>query len=478
MSYFNGWDPNDAKINKVRKLLEDNSKSLLIVGKAGVGKSTLLGQIREKYSKGIIIVAPTGIASQNVDGSTIHSYFKITPNRLDLQTGVEQPYAILPRECSREGLPKYKEWTFLAHKLKYAKILVIDEISMVSAELLQEIDFTLKTAKKNNLPFGGLKIILLGDPMQLAPVKAKWFFESLILQEMIKSQALEVIELDKVYRQKDTTFVNYLNEIRLGQPSIEAIDFLNDKVVPMTERNAKGEPKIKKGTILTYTNLDSMNHNKKGLNKLKTSLLKLDHRIEGNIFVKDTEKGAVKDMLELKVGCRVIVLKNDKDGYCFNGSTGTLESLYKADGDDLEEITEINCDLSKVRLGIRIDKTNELVLMKQVALFQNKSADYKDVNVGGVTEKIRYDKIIGQYFQFPLALGYSITIHKSQGMTIDDLLLDVDFKSTSMVTKGILYVALSRLSSSEGLRLMRPLKDWWFKADSKALQFLNHSLIK
>lgn len=389
--------------------LENSNQNLFISGKAGTGKTSLIHHFRSITKKKVVVLAPTGIAALNIKGQTIHSFFKFPPRLI-------HPDSI--KRVSNERI--------------YADIdcIVIDEISMVRADVLDGIDEFLRMhGRDRTLPFGGVQIILVGDMYQLPPVVTReeieafhrmydspFFFSS----RSFNSLHLLYIELQTVFRQKELEYINLLNSVRTGKITSQALDLVNNRVKPEKVNDSY--------VILCTTNkvVEAINNNH--LNALKSPEFKYLAKIEGT-FPTEERNLPVELELKLKVGARVLFVKNDSEGQWVNGTTGTIEKLEK---DDIQ---------------VRIDGIGKVVTV------------HKDT-----WENIRYDldektgelksKPIGKLTQYPLKLAWAITIHKSQGMSFDKVCLDF---SKSPFTHGQTYVALSRCRTLDGLILTRKI---------------------
>ena len=372
---------------------------VLIEGPGGTGKSTLLKEIiRGLDQKEYAVVAFTGVAALNVEGVTIHHYFGFKT--------YETPINMENRKVK---------------KLKNLNYLIIDEISMVRADIMDMIDKRLKRAKENDLPFGGVKLIMFGDLYQLTPIasakevafhnlgyETPFFFSANVFQDC----TYEIISLTKVYRQKDEEFIRILNAIRLGKQTQADLDILNKNCVGKKIPNA--------------VHLTPVNKTADGINEQE--ILRLQSR---NKFFKAKFWGYTKqefpteEVLTLKEKARVMFVKNDNAEMLFvNGDTGTILSIG-----------------------------NEFITIKKDDGRVVKLKPYK-----WVKEEIQEDGeviVVGTFKQYPIKLAYAITIHKSQGKTFEKLNIDLGYKS--VFTCGQTYVALSRARSMENLCLKRPV---------------------
>jgi len=394
-------------------------KNIFLTGKAGTGKTTFLHNIIKKSKKQTMVVAPTGVAAINAGGMTIHSVFQLPLT------------AFVPQQNSGLDPTYFTDWTNLRtlHGMRKEKInvikeldlLIIDEISMVRADLLDAIDFSLKKYRRNNLPFGGVQILAIGDLFQLAPViknnvwftlknyyNSIYFFSSLAWQN---AEAL-TIELKKVYRQKDEHFVNLLNNIRWGEHTTQDIARLNQNYNP--------KPNKTKVITLTTHNYKANNINLTEINKLKTPTYSFKADVSG----KFNESAYPTDAeLTFKTGSQVMFIRNDAEGTYYNGKTGVITNINNG------VITVKDNDENELKVG-------------QIEWLNSKYTVDKE------TQKIKKEDI-GSFRQVPLKLAWAVTVHKSQGLTFDKVIVDLQDTFAS----GQLYVALSRCRSLEGLQL-------------------------
>jgi ATP-dependent exoDNAse (exonuclease V) alpha subunit len=412
----------NGDFRKALDLMNDTNKSLLITGRAGTGKSTLLRYFKNHTKKNIVVCAPTGLAALNVGGQTIHSLFRLPPKILD------------DSDIRRVFNGVYKE----------LDTIVIDEVSMVRADMFDAIDMFMRLNGKDSMkPFGGVQVILFGDLYQLPPVvesemgeimrviyASPYFFDS----KVMKHFSFEVINLEKVYRQKDPIFIEFLDKVRLGDINYETLELVNNKV-----NKAKEE-----SIIVTPTNRVANFINNERLNKLPTSLHTYKAKIEGDFNLGVTNL-PVDLELNLKVGAKVIFVKNDTHGRWVNGTLGVVEELNE-------------CEV-KVRL-------NE---------------DSSIVSVGAVDwDKIKYEydrftkriiaKVSGTLTQIPLRLAWALTIHKCQGQSLDSIHIDL---SSGVWEFGHVYVALSRCRTLDGVGLETKIKPSEIKIDYRVSEFLN-----
>lgn len=419
------------------------SKNIFLTGKAGTGKTTLLKKIISSTYKKTIVAAPTGIAALNAGGVTLHSQFQLPLG------GFLPTYGNLIAE---ENL-KFETKATLGRHLRMnnnkrkslceAELLIIDEVSMLRADILDAIDFVLQKVRRNNNAFGGVQVLFIGDLLQLPPVvkKEEWQFlrEYYYSPFFFAAKVLEhnspiYIELNKIYRQQDKTFTDILNSIRYNEIQESDVAILNRYYVP----NFK--PKAHEGfvTLTTHNRFaDSINQNE--LNQLRSASYNYNAIIENdfpeNIFPCDKT-------LVLKEGAQVMFTKNDyQGGKYFNGKTGVVK-LLEEDKIIVETDTHKNIEVE------RFTWTNI-----RYSVDEN-SRDIKE-------------EVLGTFSQFPLRLAWAITIHKSQGLTFDKAIIDVK----NVFAAGQTYVALSRLRNLEGLVLSTPFNTRGIANDQTVISF-------
>ena len=417
------------------KCINQTHKSVFLTGKAGTGKTTFLRSIIEHTHKNAIIVAPTGIAAINAGGVTIHSQFQLpfgmyVPNNdvfgsNNNQLKINTPYSIVKNMQMSESKRAL---------LREVELLIIDEVSMLRADLLDGIDMILRYVRRqNSKPFGGVQILFIGDLMQLPPVvkEEEWnvlrnYYNSIYFFDAhaLRHEKPVYIELDKIYRQSDSTFIDLLNNLRNNKVSQEDIDLLNSFYTPNFEVN----PKLNIITLTTHNQKADM-LNRSALNKLKDRSYFFKAKTEG-IFNENAYP--VESVMELKLGAQVMFIKNDPSGkqQFFNGKIGVISSLNEKD--------EIEVDFR--------DGTKTMVLEK----YEWKNIQYE---LNQATNEIE-EKEIGTFTQYPIKLAWAITIHKSQGLTFEKAILDIN----DAFAPGQVYVALSRLKSLQGLVLTSPIQ--------------------
>jgi ATP-dependent DNA helicase PIF1 len=394
---------------KALDLIENKDESLYITGKAGTGKSTLLKYVRATTNKNVVILAPTGVAAINVGGQTIHSFFKFPPKLL-----------------KKEDIKKSRD----SIVYKRLNTIIIDEVSMVRADLMDGIDYSLRLNRGDlDTPFGGAQMVFFGDLFQLPPVvKGKdlqdyfntvygspYFFCS----KALKNANFKVIELEKIYRQTDNKFINILNSIRENKIDNILLSSLNTMVAHSTEDNL-----FEEFITLTPTNNAASIINNNFLSKINEREFVIQAEIRGRFNESDYPTDYE---LKLKKGARVMLLKNDPDKRWVNGTICKISSV----GDD--------------RVSIDIDN-HSYELKREVWDKIEYYFDRKDNKID--------ERVIGSFIQFPLRLAWAITIHKSQGHTLSKVFIDL---GEGAFAHGQTYVALSRCTSLDGIRLKRPV---------------------
>lgn len=423
------------------------NKNVFLTGKAGTGKTTFLKHIVGSTHKKCVVAAPTGIAAINAGGVTLHSLFQL-------------PFgAFVPGPLPAGGLSQYikvndknsllKELQLNSVKrnlLREIELLIIDEVSMLRSDLLDAIDVILRSVRRNyNSPFGGLQILFIGDLLQLPPVvkeeewqllqryyNSPYFFDALVLRQYKPVY----VELNKIYRQDDETFIQLLNHLRSNKLTVDDIALLNSYY----KEGFKPKPEENYITLTTH-NIKADRINKEYLNELKSSSYFYKAIIEGDF---NENSFPVELNMELKVGAQVMFVKNDPSGAqrFFNGKIGVVENLTE------KEIL-VTCN----------DSTKPI----SVERYEWQNIKYSlDVTSGEITEKV-----VGKFLQYPLKLAWAITVHKSQGLTFDKAIIDID----KVFAPGQAYVALSRLRSLNGLVLNERINYKGIETDAHVKSF-------
>lgn len=427
------------------------SSPIFLTGKAGTGKTTFLRNLTELTHKSHIIIAPTGIAALHAKGVTVHSQF-LFPFGSFLPT--REPEG----NFSNSG-NFYTQYTLnRKHPLNAARkkvlnsieLIIIDEVSMLRADLLDAIDYRMRKAKQNfDEPFGGVQVLMIGDLFQLPPIvkdqewqvlakfyKSMHFFEAKALQ----NSGLVYIELNKIFRQRDEQFISILNHLRDNQVTAEDIQFLNRFYKTPDEIKA-----LEDFIIITTHNYKAEEHNANELKALKSK----SHFFEA-IVSKDFPESLypIPKKLELKEGAQVMFIKNDSSGLSdyFNGKMAMVKEIYN---DEIKVIMN--------------DSKMEYVLHREV--WENKRYLVKEE-----TKELE-EEIIGTFEHFPIKLAWAVTVHKSQGLTFDKAIIDVG----QAFAPGQVYVALSRLRSLDGLVLRTRIQSHIISSDPTALHFTNQT---
>lgn len=398
------------------------NRCIFLTGKAGTGKTTFLRRLKQECSKQMTVVAPTGVAAINAEGVTIHSLFQLPPQ------------LFLPTDEARRWL--FSEMQMRAAKqrvLRNLELLVIDEVSMVRADLLDTIDAVLRHFKhRPNLPFGGVQVLFIGDLFQLSPVaredewrllqdyyEGPYFFQARVFRELRPIY----IELDHVFRQTNSDFVEILNQVRNNALTPESLAVLNSRVI---SDKLDISDLLDKGIILSTHNAKVDAINQREMN-----------RLDGKIYsyqatIKDTFPESMFPMdqtLSLKVGARVMFVKNDSSAEkCYyNGKLGIVTSLS-------QEAINVTCEDGTV-----VDVHKET---------------WENIRYTSETGSDKVEsEVIGSFTHYPLRLAWAITIHKAQGLTFDQVVID----AADAFAAGQVYVALSRCRTLEGITLLTPI---------------------
>jgi ATP-dependent DNA helicase PIF1 len=422
----------NPEFQRALDLMEETDKNIFITGRAGTGKSTLLNYFRDNTSKNAVILAPTGVAAVNVGGQTIHSFFHFKPN--------------VTLAAIKKKKAAAKEKTTIYKKLK---TIVIDEVSMVRADLLDCVDKFLRLngpdAKRT---FGGVQMIFIGDFYQLPPVvsgaereifrthyASPFFFSAKVFPQL----ELEFIELEKVYRQKDDDFIRLLNAVRNNSITDEDVALFNKRCDPSFVASADD----------FYISLTSTNDLADGINEQRLAELpgriwKAKGEITGD-FGKEYLPTAVE--LKLKKGAQIMLLNNDSYGQWINGTIGKVKKFKKNDEGDGDVIVADLDNGETVEISPYTWKIYKFFL--------------KD-------EELRSEEV-GSFLQYPVRLAFAVTIHKSQGKTFEKVVIDV---GRGTFAHGQMYVALSRCTTFDGMVLRSPLKKSHVLMDWRVMKFL------
>lgn len=412
----------NEKFEEALNFLNTTNHSLFITGNAGTGKSTLLTHFQKTTEKKVVVLAPTGVSALNIKGQTIHSFFGFPPN-------------ITPEKIRREKASKV-----LLEILKHLDVLVIDEVSMVRADLMDCIDEALRLFLETSEPFGGVQMVFIGDLHQLPPVVAgddererfrteyasPYFFDA----KVFENSQYGFLELLKIYRQKDRDFVELLNKVRNNKVSMQDLNTLNARVLE--------DPQAFHNTDHSYITLTTTNNAANEINSLRLKRLSSGEEVYNAEYSGEfeTRNHPTLENLKLKKGAQVMMLNNDMDSRWVNGSLGKIKKI-EFDDASAEDI-----------LHIQLEGEDKIVQVKPYTWELNKY--YWD------SEKNEMEmNTIGTFRQYPLRLAWAVTIHKSQGKTFDKVIVDI---GRGAFAHGQVYVALSRCRSMEGLLLQRPIQ--------------------
>lgn len=425
----------NEQFQKALEVMERTTENVFVTGKAGTGKSTLLEYFRSVTRKKIVVLAPTGVAALNVRGQTIHSFFGFKP------------------DITLEKVKK--TYGKRARIFKEIAAVVIDEISMVRADLLDCVDKFLRLNGNNPLaPFGGAQMIFIGDLYQLPPVVTSgerniftrhyanpYFFSARVFETF----KMRLIELEKIYRQKDEDFIGILNGIRNNSATDETLKMLNRRALNQSHPSADDNDGAFT-VCLTTTNRMAAEINHQRLQQLKTEIFVFDAEVLG-----DFEKYAYPAdcQLQAAAGAQVMLLNNDSGDRWVNGSIAEVREIRRGRKDD--------ADVIRVRLE---NGDVEDVLPYTWELFYYR---FNEDTLAIETESA------GSFTQYPLKLAWAITIHKSQGKTFDRVMIDM---GEGAFAYGQAYVALSRCTSLQGITLKRPLKKSDIRMDWNIVRFM------
>lgn len=417
------------------------NKNIFLTGKAGTGKTTFLLNLKKVSPKRLVVVAPTGVAAINAGGVTIHSFFQLAFSPKIPSDSVDSITQNKPNSHSFYRFTREK-----IDILKSLDLLVIDEISMVRADLLDGIDEVLRMFKDRSKPFGGIQLLMIGDLQQLAPVvkddeweilrkyyHSVFFFSSHALN---RTQYIS-IELKHIYRQSDPVFIEMLNKIRENKVDADTLRLLNNRYIPV----------FRLGELEGYITLTTHNYQAQQLNERKMTYLSSKlHRFSAMVEGEFPEYLYPTDFeINIKEGAQVMFVKNDtsREKLFYNGKIGVVESI-----EDNSIVVKCKGDLVSITVPISEWQNTQYTIDKE-------------------TKEIQ-EAVIGKFFQYPLKLAWAITIHKSQGLTFEKAIIDAN----SAFAHGQVYVALSRCKTLEGLVLSTPISLKSIFSDSAVSEYI------
>jgi len=404
-------------------MIEGRNENVYVTGNAGTGKSTLLKYLRATTKKNVVVLAPTGIAAINVSGQTIHSFFRLPPKLIKVEDIRSSRNAILFQKLDA---------------------VIIDEVSMVRADLMDGVDYSLRiNRRKMNEPFGGVQMVFFGDLFQLPPVVkgrdledyfnevygAPYFFCS----KVIRNNRIRCVDLRKIYRQSDGEFIKMLNSVRENNLTSDLLQRLNTRVVPNLENAARGDY-----VTLTTTNQAAYGINETFLEAIPEKEYEYHAQVQGKFDQSDYPTEAT---LRLKKGAHIMLLRNDPSKRWVNGTLAKVSHL----GED--------------RVGIDIDGSK----------YEVNKETWKKIEYYYDREENRIEeRVIGSFEQYPIRLAWAITIHKSQGQTFERVYIDL---GTGAFAHGQTYVALSRCTTFGGIKLRRPVESRDVIFDPRVYEF-------
>jgi len=439
------YDLNNEMFRLAAELVNQSSRNIFLTGKAGTGKTTFLKYIRENCPKQIAVVAPTGVAAINAGGVTMHSFFQLPFSPFIPDVGGFNKQS---EETTNKNslLGKLRMTTEKKKILQELELLIIDEISMVRCDMLDAVDTVLRhIRRRHNERFGGVQVLFIGDMFQLPPVikdhewrllkdfyNSPYFFDSIV----IKEEQPVYIEFDKIYRQSEEKFINVLNQVRNNQLDEDGRNLLEKRFAP-DFRRTKDDGYI----ILTTHNERARNKNETELNSLANKSFSYRAEIEGDF---PESAYPAEEQLLLKVGSQVMFIKNDIERVkrYFNGKIGMVTEL----------------DDNKILVQCK-GEPDEIEAKKEKWESIRYTVDKKSRQLN--------EEVLGSFTQYPLRLAWAITIHKSQGLTFDKVIIDAG----EAFAPGQVYVALSRCTTLDGIVLQSHIRSNRMFSDERIVRF-------
>ncbi|MEF2175650.1 MAG: AAA family ATPase [Candidatus Absconditabacteria bacterium] len=453
---------NNPQAKEALNIMLQSNQNLFLTGKAGTGKSTLIKEFirlnneSQEYKKNVVILSHTGISALNAGGQTINRFFGLSKKKGAhfIKFALHGPY-----------ISGYSENENVKKIFDYLDMIILDEISMVSPDTLDFIDLICKKFKQSNLPFGGVQMVLVGDLFQLSPIinsedrqlpyykvypGLSYFFQSLIYSTF----DIRNIELRKIYRQKDLEYVKLLNKVR--DNSITEIDLLklnnrvirqvNDEIINLCfYRRIKNQDGFDDSTTSDFIN-------NQRLKKLQGNEYKLKPKLSNESLFNRKELNDITSIIKVKVGARIMMIKNDINNKRVNGSTGNVIQINNINGE--------------YELKIHLDNGSEVLVKRE-------KWDIVEYKYNPITKKLD-EYIIGTVHQYPIQLARAISVHKSQGLTFDKVNIHV---GKGAFANGQLYVALSRCKSYEGLHLSKAIAYQDIKVDERVKEFMKETFL-
>ncbi len=430
-------DTTNPELQLANDFIKFTGNNIFLTGKAGTGKTTFLHRLKENTPKRMIITAPTGVAAINAGGVTLHSFFQ-------MPFGPFVPGSENQQQRQRHRFSKEK-----INIIKSLDLLVIDEISMVRADLLDAVDAVLRRYKHQNQPFGGVQLLMIGDLHQLSPVVKddewnllKQYYDSFYFfsSNALRQTQMICIELKHIYRQSDARFIQLLNRVRDNRLDQNTLETLNTRYKPAFQSDEENNY-----ITLTTHNRSADNTNEKHLQKLDSKSFVFQASIEGDY---PEYNYPTAEKLILKKAAQVMFVRNDSSAekLYFNGKIGKITQI------DQQSIT-VKCPDEKSEILVERENWENIKYVLDPAS--------KEIS----------EQVVGTFCQFPLRLAWAITIHKSQGLTFEHAIIDAN----AAFSHGQVYVALSRCKTFEGMVLSSPITQRAVKTDSTVAQFVEHA---